>query len=42
MADYVVLGRVKRRAELTGGSNALRARIAQIAIDLGDLNAVIR
>src|SRR4051812_29854840 len=42
MADYVVSGLVKRRAELAGEADALRARIAQIATDIGHLDAVIR
>lgn len=42
MADYVILGLVRRRAELTGESDDLRARIAQIGTDLGHLDAVIR
>jgi hypothetical protein len=42
MADYVVAGLVKRRAELAGEADALRARLAQIAADLGHLDATIR
>ena len=38
----IVGGLVKRRAELTGESDVLRARIAQIGTDLGHLDAVIR
>ena len=33
---------VKRRAELAGEADALRARLAQIAADLGHLDATIR
>ena len=42
MVDYVLTGLVKRRAELAGEIEALRARLAQIGIDLGHLDAVIR
>lgn len=42
MADYVVSGLVKRRAELAGEAEALKARLAQIATDLGHLDATIR
>ena len=42
MADYVVAGLVKRRAELAGEADALKARLAQIGTDLGHLDATIR
>jgi len=42
MTDYVLAGLTKRRAELTGAADALRARLAQIGTDLGHLDAVIR
>ncbi len=42
MTDYVVSGLVKRRAELAGQADALRARLAQIGTDLGHLDATIR
>ncbi len=42
MADYVLAGLTKRRAELAGEAGALRARLAQIGTDLGHLDAVIR
>ena len=42
MADYVVAGLVKRRAELAGEAEAIRARLARIAADLGYLDATIR
>ena len=42
MTDYVLTGLVKRRAELSGEGDALRAKLARIAIDLGHLDAVIR
>ncbi len=38
----IVAGLTKRRAELTGESDALRARLAAIGMDLGHLDAVIR
>ncbi len=41
MADYVVSGLVKRRAELAGEAEALKAHLAQIATDLGHLDATI-
>lgn len=41
MADYVVLGLTKRRAELAGEMQAIEARLAQIATDIGHLDAVI-
>jgi hypothetical protein len=42
MTDYVLAGLVKRRGELAGEADALRARLAQIGTDLGHLDAVIR
>ena len=42
MADYVLLGLTKRRAELTGEAEAIKARLGQISTDLGHLDAVIR
>jgi hypothetical protein len=42
MADYVVSGLVKRRAELAGEADALKGRLAQIGADLGHLDATIR
>ena len=42
MTDYVLSGLVKRRAELAGEADALRARLADITADLGHLDAVIR
>jgi len=42
MTDYVLAGLTKRRAELTGEANALKARLAQIGTDVGHLDAVIR
>ncbi len=42
MTDYVLAGLTKRRAELSGEGDALRARLAQIGTDLGHLDAVIR
>jgi hypothetical protein len=42
MADYVVAGLVKRRAELAGEAMAIEARLAQIAKDIAHLDAVIR
>jgi len=42
MTDYVLAGLTKRRAELTGEADALRARRAQIGTDVGHLDAVIR
>ena len=42
MTEHVLSGLVKRRAELAGEAEALRARLAQIATDLGHLDAVIR
>ncbi len=42
MTDYVLAGLTKRRAELTGKADALQTRLAQIGIDIGHLDAVIR
>ena len=42
MTDYVLAGLAKRRAELCGEAETLRARLAQIATDTGHLDAVIR
>ena len=42
MTDYVLLGLTKRRAELTGEADTLKAGLAQIGTDLGHLDAVIR
>lgn len=42
MTDYVLMGLAKRRAELAGEAETLRARLAQIATDTGHLDAVIR
>ena len=42
MTDYVLSGLAKRRAELAGEAETLRARLAQIATDTGHLDAVIR
>ncbi len=42
MADYVLACLTKRRAELTGEADALRARLAQIGVDVGHLDAVIQ
>ncbi len=42
MTDYVLLGLTKRRAELAGEADTLKARLAQIGIDVGHLDAVIR
>ena len=42
MTDYVLTGLVKRRAELSGEGDALRAKLARITTDLGHLDAVIR
>lgn len=42
MTDYVLSGLTKRRGELAGEADALRARLAAIAVDLGHLDAVIR
>jgi hypothetical protein len=42
MTDYVLAGLTKRRAEMTGEADTLHAKLAQIGIDLGHLDAVIR
>jgi hypothetical protein len=42
MTDYVLVGLAKRRSELAGEAETLRARLAQIATDTGHLDAVIR
>ncbi len=42
MTEYVLAGLTKRRAELTGEADTLKARLAQIGTDLGHLDAVIR
>jgi len=42
MTDYVLAGLTKRRAELTGEADMLKARLAQIGVDVGHLDAVIR
>jgi len=42
MTDYVLAGLTKRRAELSGEAETLRSRLAQIATDVGHLDAVIR
>lgn len=42
MTDHVLSGLTKRRAELTGEADTLKARLAQIATDTGHLDAVIR
>ncbi len=42
MTDYVLAGLTKRRAELSGEAETLRSRLAQIAADVGHLDAVIR
>ena len=42
MTEHVLSGLAKRRAEMAGEAEALRARLAQIAMDLGHLDAVIR
>ncbi len=42
MTDYVLAGLTKRRAELTWEGDALRAKLASVATDLGHLDAVIR
>ena len=42
MTEHVLSGLVKRRAGLAGEAETLRARLAQIATDLGHLDAVIR
>ena len=40
--SYVIAGLVKRRAELAGEAETLKARIARIGTDLGHLDATIR
>ena len=40
MTDLLA-GLTKRRAEISGEANTLRARLAAIGIDLGDLDVVI-
>ena len=42
MTDYVLSGLTKRRAELAGEAETLRSRLAQIATDVGHLDAMIR
>ena len=42
MTGYVLAVLTKRRAELAGEAETLRARLAQIATDTGHLDAVIR
>lgn len=42
MTDYVLSGLTKRRTELAGEAETLRSRLAQIATDVGHLDAVIR
>ena len=42
MTDYVLAGLTKRRVELSGEAVTLRSRLAQIATDVGHLDAVIR
>ncbi len=42
MTDYVLSGLTKRRAELAGEADTLHTRLAQIATDVGHLDAVIR
>jgi len=42
MTDYVLAGLAKRRAELTGEADTLKARLVEIGTDLGHLDAVIR
>ena len=41
MTDYVLAGLAKRRADLAGEAETFRARLAQIATDVGHLDAVI-
>jgi hypothetical protein len=41
MTEHVLSGLTKRRAELAGEAETLRARLAQIATDVGHLDAVI-
>jgi len=42
MTGHVLSGLTKRRAELTGEADTLKARLVQIGTDLGHLDAVIR
>ena len=42
MTDYLLAGLTKRRAELTGEADTLKARLVQIGTDVGHLDAVIR
>ena len=42
MTNYVLLGLSKRRAELTGEADAIKARLLQIHTDTAHLDAVIR
>lgn len=42
MSQQIIAGLVKRRAELAGEAEALKARIAGIATDIGHLDATIR
>jgi len=42
MTDYVLAGLTKRRADLAGEADTLKARLSQIGTDLGHLDAVIR
>lgn len=42
MTNYVLLGLTKRRAELAGEADALKARLAQLGTDAMHLEAVIR
>jgi len=42
MTGHVLSGLTKRRAELTGEAETLKTRLAQIATDIGHLDAVIR
>lgn len=42
MTNYVLAGLTKRRAELAGEADTLKARLAQIGNDVGHLDAVIR
>ncbi len=42
MTDHVLSGLTKRRAEMSGEAETLRARLAQIGADMGHLDQVIR
>jgi len=42
MTEHVLSRLTKRRAELAGEADTLKARLAQIGTDLGHLDAVIR